>query len=297
MSQLKYLVSRNVKLYFKDKALFFTSLVTPLILLVLYSTFLGKTYKDSFTVSAPDLPDKIVNGFVSGQLMSSLLAVSSVTVTFCCNMLMVQDKANGTRADLAVSPVKGSALALGYYIATCFSSLLICWGATGLCLAYTATQGWYLSAADVALCFADVVILVLFGTALSSVVNFFLSTQGQISAVGTLVSTVYGFICGAYMPLSQFGEGLRNVLMMLPGTYGTSLIRNHSLGGALREMKRIGCDDTTLNEIRKVFDCDLFVGGNRVSVSNMYIILLGTIAALMAVYVVLNVYKEKKAFK
>ena len=34
------LTKRNVKLYFKDKGMFFSSLITPLILLVLYTTFL-----------------------------------------------------------------------------------------------------------------------------------------------------------------------------------------------------------------------------------------------------------------
>ena len=54
----------------------------------------------------------------------------------------------------------------------------------------------------------DVTLLVLFGTALSSVINFPLSTNGQGSAVGTIISAGYGFICGAYMPISAFSDGL-----------------------------------------------------------------------------------------
>ena len=37
---LKAMVLRNIKLYFKT-GMFFTSLITPAILLVLYATFLG----------------------------------------------------------------------------------------------------------------------------------------------------------------------------------------------------------------------------------------------------------------
>ena len=43
------MVKRNVKLFFKDKAMFFTSLITPAILLVLYVTFLGNVYRDNFS--------------------------------------------------------------------------------------------------------------------------------------------------------------------------------------------------------------------------------------------------------
>ena len=48
MSILKSLIKRNTKMFFKDKGLLFTSLITPMILLVLYATFLGNLYEDSF---------------------------------------------------------------------------------------------------------------------------------------------------------------------------------------------------------------------------------------------------------
>ena len=46
MTGLSALVKRNTKLYFKDKGMFFSSLITPVILLVLYATFLKKVYDD-----------------------------------------------------------------------------------------------------------------------------------------------------------------------------------------------------------------------------------------------------------
>ena len=54
MSILFMLIKRNVKLFFKDKGMFLTSLITPIILLVLYATFLGNVYRDSFTSNLPD---------------------------------------------------------------------------------------------------------------------------------------------------------------------------------------------------------------------------------------------------
>lgn len=109
MMGLGNLIRRNSKLFFKDKAMFFTSLITPIILLILYTTFLGNVYKQSFLSAIPtgfELPEKLINAVVAGQLVSSLLAVCCVTVSFCSNMLMVQDKVSGARADLIVTPVK-----------------------------------------------------------------------------------------------------------------------------------------------------------------------------------------------
>lgn len=298
MTELSALIKRNTKLFFKDKGMFFTSLITPIILLVLYATFLAKIYRDSFLSSLPEgfsISDKLIDGIVGGELFSSLLAVCCVTVAFCSNMLMVQDKVTGVAKDMQVTPVKGATLAFGYYISTVISTLGICLTAMCACFVYLAFVGWYLSAADVLLLIADISLLVLFGTALSSVINFFLSSQGQISAVGTVVSSGYGFICGAYMPISQFGNGLQKVISFLPGTYGTSLLRNHAMQGAFKGLENEGVPAETVEAIRDSVDCNLYFFDRSVNIPTMYVILGATVAVLIAVYVFMNYVKIKKA--
>ncbi len=297
MKTVLALIKRNVTLFFKDKGMFFTSLITPAILLVLYATFLKNVYRDSFTQNLPEffnISENIIDGLVGGQLISSILAVSCVTVAFCSNFLMVQDKANGTVKDLNISPVKPWKLSISYYAANFISTIIICLTATALCLAYLAFVGWYMSVADVFLLILDVVLLVLFGTALSSCINFFLSTQGQISAVGTVISSCYGFICGAYMPISSFADGLQKVISCLPGTYGTSLIRNHSMRGALSAMESEGLPPEIIEEFKDALDCNLYFFGNKVELPIMYVILVSTVVLLIALYVIMNILRANK---
>lgn len=285
------LIKRNIKLFFKDKGMFFTSLITPMILLVLYATFLGNVYKDSLLSSIPkgiEIADKIVNGYVGGQLISSILAVSCVTVAFCSNMLMVQDRANGSIKDLYVSPVNKTSLAFSYYIASLTSTFIICFAAALVCLIYIAVIGWYLTISDVLFILLDVFLLVMFGTALSSVINFFLSTQGQISAVGSIVSSAYGFICGAYMPISQFSDSLQNIVKFLPGTYGTSLLRNHSMSGVFGELEKTGVPNEVIDIMKNVVDCNIEFFDREVTIPNMYLILSVAVIVLILVYVLLN---------
>ena len=127
---------------------------------------------------------------------------------------------------------------------------------------------------------------------LSSIVDFFLSTQGQISAIGTIISAGYGFICGAYMPISSFGEGLQKIISFLPSTYGTSLIRNHAMQGALAEMKNQGIPPDVIEQLKDSLDCNLYFFGSHVNIGTMYIILGITIFVLIGIYVLLN--KSKK---
>lgn len=296
MKTLTLLMKRNIKLFFKDKGLFLTSLITPMILLILYVSFLGDVYRDSFFMTLPEtikVSEKLVDSYVASQLCSSILAVSCVTVAFCSNFLMVQDKANGTIKDLRITPVSTSVLSLGYYLSSFISTLLICFLATALCLGYIVIIGWYMSFTDVLLLFLDVFLLTLFGTALSSVVNFFLSTQGQMSAVGTLVSSCYGFICGAYMPISSFNETLQKVISFLPGTYGTVIVRYHSLRGVFNAMEKEGVPIEFIESCMDAIDCNFYFFGEKVSPAMMYVVLGSTIAILIGIFVLQNALKKK----
>lgn len=296
MIGLGNMIRRNTKLFFKDKGIFFTSLITPLILLVLYATFLANVYRDSFLASIPEfftMPEDLLDGIVGGQLLSSLLAVSCVTVSFCANMLMVQDKANGTIHDLAVSPVKSSTLALGYYISTSISTLIISLVAAGACFVYLGMVGWYLSAGDLLLILLDVFLLSMFGTALSSIINFFLSSQGQISAVGSIVSAGYGFICGAYMPISSFSDDLQTVISFLPGTYATCLLRNHALAGTFREMEAMNLPGEVIMGLKDGIDMNVYFFDTVVSQPVMYTVLGSAVALCIGIYILLNATKKK----
>ncbi|MGI6014169.1 MAG: ABC transporter permease [Oscillospiraceae bacterium] len=297
MTGLRALVARNCKLFFKDKGMFVTSLITPMILLVLYVTFLSNVYKEAFTSVMSmgfSVPEALINGTVGGQLISSMLAVSCVTVAFCSNLLMVQDKVSGAVKDLRMTPVKGSTMALGYFISSALCTLLICLTALVVCLGYLHFMGWYLTVADVGLLVLDVILLVIFGTALSSVVNFSLSTSGQASAVGTIVSAGYGFVCGAYMPISNFSGGLQKILSFLPGTYGTSLLRNHALRGVYTEMNAQGFPAEVVEGIKDSIDCNLYFFGDKVELETMYVILGGAILVLIGIFIVMNVFQKTK---
>ena len=255
------LIKRNIKIFFKDKGMFFTSLITPIVLLVLYTTFLKRIYDESFTENLPEyleIDKSLIEGLVGGQLISSLISVSCVTVAFNSNFLMVQDKVNGTIKDIGISPVKSSTVSLSYYMASIVSTSIVCIVALIICLIYLAIVGWYLSFADVILLFINMIILILFGTALSSIINIFLSTQGQITAVATIVSAGYGFISGAYMPISSFNEVLQKIILFLPGTYGTALVRNYSMRGALKELGNQGIPGNVIEKIKDSIDCNLY---------------------------------------
>lgn len=296
MRRMWELVLRNTKMYFKDMGMFLTSLITPAILLILFMTFLGSIYKNSFVSAIPnglEVSDKLINGLVAGQLSSAMLATSCVTVAFCSNLLMVQDRANGTRKDLIVSPIKKTTLGLSYFLASILSTLIVNLTATMICCIYIGCMGWFLSVGEALLAILDVILLTLFGVSLASCINYFLNTQGQAGAVGTIVSSCYGFVCGAYMPISSYGKGLQNFMAFLPGTYGTGLIRNHMMNGALDSLSE-QLPSEAIKAMKDSVDVNLYFFDNSVEVWQMYLILLSFIVLFIALYLVFVKFVKRR---
>ncbi len=234
--------------------------------------------------------------------MSSILSVSAVTVAFCSNVVMINDKIEGNINDFTVSPVKGPTLSISYFVSNFFVTFIVLLVVMAIGHIYLACVGWYISVSDAFLIIVDMVCGILFGTLLAAVVESFISTQGGLSAVSTLVSSMYGFICGAYMPISSFSEGLRNTLSLLPGTYGVGIMRHHYMNGYMQafadEMRMQTVDEVTIsnviNGMRDSFDANLYFFGNEVPLGTMYGILLGTCALLAIAFVGIVIIKNTK---
>lgn len=96
------------------------------------------------------------------------------------------------------------------------------------------------------------------------------------------------------MPISQFGSGLQKVVSLLPGTYGTSLIRNHALRGAFEEMKAQQFPSEVVEGIKDSIDCNLYFFGDKVEIGTMYLIVGGAVVVLVLAYVLINVLRGSR---
>ena len=96
------------------------------------------------------------------------------------------------------------------------------------------------------------------------------------------------------MPISSFSEGLQKVVSLLPGTYGTSLLRNHALRGVFAEMEVRGFPSQVVEAIKDSVDCNLYFFGDKVGLGSMYGVLIAAIVLAVALYVGMNLLPGKK---
>lgn len=293
LRKMSYLTLRNIKLYFKDKMTFLVSLITPLILLVLFIAFLKSTYEDSILsiIQGFDLDQSLIDALTGGWLFSSVLATSCITIAFCSGMMVI-DKINRANIDFMVSPVKKSTLQLSYVLANLFSTFIITFVLLIVGLIYLACVGFYITFVDILLIVLGIIITSLFGTILANIIWTFTHSQGVVSGVCTLVSALYGFICGAYMPISTMGQGMQYFVSLLPGTYATVLFRQGFLNSVLNRMRETLPQGMT-NGIASGFDVKMSFFGHDVSTLALILVISISTIVLLGVFLFINKFKKK----
>ena len=95
------------------------------------------------------------------------------------------------------------------------------------------------------------------------------------------------------MPISQFGEGIRNFVMFIPGTYGVILFRNYYMNGVLDKFSNV-VNTEVMKGLRDSFDANAYFFNNQVEIYQMYLILGVSIVILLGVYLGLVFLKGKK---
>ena len=289
-----YLCKRNAKVYFKNPMTFMVSLITPLILLFLFLAFLKTTYENSLLSAIGELKvsDRVVDGFTGGWLFSSVLSTSCVTVAFCSGT-MVEDKINSADLDLSVAPVKPIVVKLSYTLSNLICTLLVVFALLAIGLVYLAIVGFYMSFADILLSIVNIVLTSSFAVLLANIIWMFIKSQGVVSGICAALSALYGFVCGAYMPISSMGEGMKNFASLLPGTYSTILFRQYFLSGPLQEISKT-VPQAAVDAIGQSFDMDISFFSHEVPTYAMYLIVAISCLVLFGILSLITYLKTKK---
>ncbi|EIT88458.1 ABC transporter permease [Parascardovia denticolens IPLA 20019] len=278
------LTARDTKLFFKDRGSFFSSLITPVILLVLYATFLLRIYQNSFKSGIPPqakVPESTITALSSSQMISSLLAVSCITITFTSSLLIVKDRASHRINDLTVTPIRMLTLSAAYFASSFLASMIVNGLALIASLIYLHASSVPITASMVAWILVDVVVLTLFGTAMATALTIWLNT----TAVGSIVNAGYGFICGAYMPFASYSPGLQKVCSYLPSTYATTVIRQHVMGSSIDLLKKAGLPTSALDSIKEGISFTVSFQGNPVPTDVMYGVLVGFSLVFLLIFI------------
>ena len=263
------LTKRNMLVFFTDKGTLFFSMLTPMIILLLYILFLKNSLLSSLKDAATGLENlvaaKDMAQFVNGLLLTGIISSALITIPYNALEIIVRDREDKVDLDMLSTPVKRFEIILSYFCAAVASAFMQAMIVLAVGIGILSLSGdMYLSAADVVKLVGAVFLGTVSSTSVFMVVMMFFKSMGTCGAFMGIISAVSGFVIGAYMPLSEFNKSIQNVCNLVPATGITVLIRNYLTGGILRHMDEcIGGVDggAFMKAMLDVFSYNTVVGG------------------------------------
>lgn len=287
---------RNLLIYFKDKLAIFFSLLTSIIVFVLYLLFLKGTFVDAMKSTMRGL-ESIVNSsdidmFVNGILLSGILGSAMITVPYTCLQTIVKDREAGVDSDICATPLKRWKIILSYFVSSAICSFIM----TSLILTVGLVVLSFMG--DIRLGITSLLEsygLMLLGsvssTALFMLILLFFKSSSTSTAFFGILSAAAGFVIGAYIPLSQFSDGVRSFCNIFPASHITSLIRNTLLSGVTEQIDSSigGLDNGAfISSVKETFSFHAHAFGTDFSGANSVIyvgiVAMLCIAAMIVVY-------------
>lgn len=295
---LQKLVKRNLKLFLKDKAAVFFSLLAPLIVLLLFLLFLGDIQVDgviqTFTQAGLPYTEAAVKSFVNSWMFAGVLSVACITVSFGANGVMVEDKQHGLLHDYTASPVKGWAVTAGYFLYNFIVTTVICLLLLLVALVYLAVAGQFaMTAGDVFSLIGVTLFSVLSATLVTVFIASFFKSSNAFAGFSGILSAVIGFVIGAYMPLAMYPKAIQYFVLFVPGSYSAGLFRIFFMQAPLAELTAGAPADLTQG-LAEGYSMEMSFFGHPAGVG----LLCGMLAIAVALFVVLNIvvprFKKKK---
>ena len=280
-------VSRNLKVFFRDKTAVFFSLLAVLIVLGLYIFFLGDVLVDSF----PNI--KGVKNLMNCWIIAGLIGVTSVTANMGAFGTMIEDKSKNKIKDFYVSPIKKSKIVGGYII----SSFIV--GSMMSVVTLIISQIYLVYSGVDVLNFKELteVFLIILMTSLSNsamilfIVSLF-SSEKAFSTASTIVGTLIGFITGIYLPISMLPDSVQIIVKLFPTSHGISILRQIFMK---KQMDISFADVPTnyINEFKESMGVVYYINDKLVSnTTSVFILIASTI--IFFFLAVLILYKKKK---
>ncbi|WP_315377200.1 ABC transporter permease [Oribacterium sinus] len=244
MSGILGLIKRNLLLFFKDWQSILFSLLTSIIVLVLYLLFLKGTFVVAINKEMEQYPglasmvsEKDIDMFANLLLLTGILGSAMISVPFSCITTLVRDRANKVDYDILATPMKRGQIIFAYFVSAVLSSTLLTGIILTIGLVGIRMQGnIYMNASQVVKAFSIVALGSISASAIFMIIVLFFKTVSACEAFFGILSAASGFVIGAYIPISQFSNGVQTVCNLFPASQITIMLRNILLNGLLEHI-------------------------------------------------------------
>lgn len=298
------LTKRNLLIYFKDIQSVVFSMLTSIIVFVLYLLFLKGNLVDAIEGSAKGLEDFIKGGdidmLVNGILLTGILGSAMITVPYNCLSTIIKDRENKIDYDISATPIKRWQIILSYFMASTISAFVMASIilTVGILILSGQESELHLTAESIASLYGITLLGAVSATSFFMLVVLLFKSSSASGAFFGILSATAGFVIGAYIPISQFSEGVQTFCNAFPASGITILFRNALLNDSLSNINdAIGGIDNGLftKSIKEIFTFQQKVFGHVMNTGETvcYVIGFALLCILVMVIVYPRVYRRK----
>ena len=233
------LISRNRKVYTRDRLAFFMSFLSVIILILVYQIFLGQIQIDAIKEALnSDTASTDTIQMVNYWLISGLTTIISMTSTLGAFGVMVLDKEKKLSEDFKVSPVSNFKIELSYAIFAILFGIIMtmfsCIFAIGIFNGFSSLLDYSMND------YLSILGVTSLGTILSAAIILpiltFIRTSSAFTTLSTIVGTFIGFISGVYLSIGSVGETLQQVMTWFPLTQVNALLKQILMKDAISKV-------------------------------------------------------------
>ncbi|AWE07140.1 multidrug ABC transporter permease [Lysinibacillus sp. 2017] len=219
------LVSRNNKVFLRDKVLVFFSLLSVLILIGVYVIFLQKLQVSSIEQYVPISP--AIEVMVSEWMVAGLLSIIAMTTTLATFGIYIKDIESKITADFLVTDASRFKIQLSYVISSFIIGFIMTFIGFICCEIFIVSIGGeFLSIIALMKVIGILILAVMMSSMINLFIVLFVNTETAFSTVNTIIGTVLGFLCGIYVPMSALPNYVQSIIHFFPVSHITVLLRN-----------------------------------------------------------------------
>ncbi|MFA5290006.1 MAG: ABC transporter permease [Candidatus Izemoplasmatales bacterium] len=227
-----YLIKRNLRLFFRDKASVFFSMLGVIIIIGLYVLFLGNMIS-SMVDHLPGMADS-ARFLMDSWIMGGVVAVASITTCMGAFGIMVDDRANHIIKDFMVAPVKRWQLVLSYIASSVIIGIIMSIFTFLLAEVYIIIYGGsFVSFTALIKILGLIILSVSASSALVFFITTFVRSQNAFGTASTILGTVIGFLTGIYIPIGSLPNAVQIAIKFFPVSHAAVLMRQIMMNEAV----------------------------------------------------------------
>jgi len=237
MKMVATLVHRNVQAFWRDRMTVFFSLMSPIILFILFMIFFRRTIAELVLSYIPTAVEADAYAACDEWLFASVATLATFTSSLGMLTGFVEDRVSGRFADYLVAPVKRWQLALSYILATWLVSFVL-----SVILLFIG-QAWALGHDQPLMSVTqdlNCVFGILLGSMVFSAFNTFIvtytTTQGGFGGYSIIMGTAMGFLSFSYVPPANLSDTINTALSAMPFAQVAAIIRKPATEPAISRL-------------------------------------------------------------